>query len=64
MLKQSRAWVTESKIEGLLGVVIKCNPWFPGERTVDPECWDLVGENLKRAHQSGASLFLFSPHGD
>ena len=33
----------------------KYNPWFPGEGTVDPECLDHVGENLKHIHQSRAS---------
>ena len=58
MLRQSGARVTESKIEELLEAMIKYNPWFPGESTVDPECWDLVGENLTCAHQSGSCLSL------
>ena len=56
MLKQPGAWVTESKIEELLEAMVKCNPWFPGEGTLDLECWDHVGKNLKCAHQSGASI--------
>ena len=39
--------------------MIKYNSRFPGKGTVDPECWDVVGEHVKRAHQSWASLFLF-----
>ena len=38
--------------------MIKYNPWFPGKGTVDSECWDLMGENLKCAHHLGP-LFLF-----
>ena len=60
MLKQPGARVTEYMIEELLEVMIKYNPWFPGEGTVDLECWDLMGENLKHAHKSGASLSVFS----
>ena len=59
-LRQSGALVTESKIEELLEAVIKYKPCFPGEGTVDLECWDLMGENLKHAHKSGASLSVFS----
>lgn len=56
VLKWSGAQVTGSEIEELLEAVVKYNPWFPGEGTVDPECWDLVGKNLRHAHRSGASL--------
>ena len=55
-LRQSGAWVTESKIEELLEAVIKYKPCFPGEGTVDLECWDLMGKNLNRTHQSGDCL--------
>ena len=58
MIKQSGAWVTESKIEELLEAMVKYNPWFPGEGTGDPECLDGVGENFKGAHQSRASLSI------
>ena len=59
MLRQSEARVTGSKIEELLEAVIKYNPRFPGECIMDPGSWDLMGENLKHAQQSGLSVCFF-----
>ena len=42
ILKQSGAWVTESETEELLEAVVKYNPWFPGEGTMDLACWHHV----------------------
>lgn len=55
-IKQSGAWVTESKRE--VEAVVKYNPWFPDAGIMDPECWHHVRENLKHAHQSGACLSI------
>ena len=62
MLRQSEVQVAEPKIEELLEAVIKYKLCFPGEGIADLECWDLVGENLNRAPQSGAylSVSIFS----
>ena len=33
--------------------MVKYNPWFPEECTLDTKNWDRVGENLNTAHRRG-----------
>ena len=58
LLHNAGAQVKEEQLTQLLKDVVKYNPWFPEEGTLDIENWDRVGENLKTAHGRGNHILV------
>jgi hypothetical protein len=56
LLKSKVISYTQGQIEDFIETVIQFNSWFPEHRTLDPDSWKQIGENVKRANQRGENI--------